>query len=512
MSEEKMSEESKRIIYEDRMMPVMAEGKYKLVFGQQISVFGPGGGEEAADYNQKEQEFEVKSDKRFRIPETAIHSVYPPEHAEGDFASHLAQITFMTDSLPWERPIIGIGIPWICLILIDENDGVSVSQGTLGTLFMEKGASDLYIPDIPDGDKDTEVCAVDISREQMEEWLPAKTSLTYLTHVRQVSVEDKATHLYRTEGRFSNLICPRVPGKSPDGSPVHTQVHVVSLEGYEGLYQTENGETDSGQANSGGQDASLQDNGRQDRRRPDDSHKKMRMLSLASWMFTSVSKPGADFYALAKELNIGALRMQIGPKTEAEEANINKAGGKEPDEKEAIIKEINIKQMLDIGYYPMNYETREECRTLAWYRGPLIPANHEFVQTGNAKSCVNDSDGVLTYLQQTDMFDASYAAAWQLGALLGIKNKPFMEALYAIRRKNYEEDAYKRSWDYAQQILSQAGTAEAEQTAAAETAQNIGNAENTGNTAENTAGSDNTADAAYNRLMLTGLRLLEKSI
>jgi hypothetical protein len=85
---------------------------------------------------------------------------------------------------------------------------------------------------------------------------------------------------------------------------------------------------------------------------------------------------------------------------------------------------------LDLGYAPINHTTRQGLRTMSWYRGPLVPL---FLPTDPQNFVYSSADAALRYDPHTGLMDVSYAAAWQLGRLLGLQNKLFVHALYKLK-------------------------------------------------------------------------------
>ena len=78
------------------------------------------------------------------------------------------------------------------------------------------------------------------------------------------------------------------------------------------------------------------------------------------------------------------------------------------------------------------HHTRTGDRLYSWYRGPLTAGN----LPNNSSFPVQCADQLLVYHSDIAMFDVSYAAAWELGRLLALKDKNFSTAFYQWKRNH----------------------------------------------------------------------------
>ncbi|MBD5542764.1 MAG: hypothetical protein HDR01_00610 [Lachnospiraceae bacterium] len=427
---------NKRVRYGDKYCPVFREGDYRLTWNQQITVSNEKKGtKDALDHNESKLEFTVGCD-RFRINPGLIHSTYPPPYGEGEFDTHIPQITFMNDSLPWERTCVEEESPWCLLFLFDEFDGVEVKNMTIREAFIEKKdcGGKCFVPAISvrNGEKETDSCTVlDIPGKLFEAVMPKREELPLLAHIRQVDVEDKASHLYITEGKFANVIGNRLSRKS--AQKLLTNVHLISLEGYREFFLS-NRETFK-------------------------NYDTVRVISLTDWKFVSYNKNDAGFRKLAETMDVGYFGQM--------EQSVFQMPSKKTAEKQEEAEKDNrqlIQSMLQLGYRPLNHETREGMKTVSWYKSPLmpyIPEFHSVNQEGKKQNvyedykCLNQPDGALGYISNLYMLDVAYGAAWQLGRLLALRNQELLSALYDIRRKNYEKDSYEKSMQMVRDILEE---------------------------------------------------------
>jgi hypothetical protein len=84
------------------------------------------------------------------------------------------------------------------------------------------------------------------------------------------------------------------------------------------------------------------------------------------------------------------------------------------------------------GFTALNHVMRQGETTVSWYRGPLVPLNHD--KPKKQQEPVSCADELLRYDPDTGLFDVTYAAAWQLGRLLALQNQSFALALDRARR------------------------------------------------------------------------------
>jgi hypothetical protein len=83
-----------------------------------------------------------------------------------------------------------------------------------------------------------------------------------------------------------------------------------------------------------------------------------------------------------------------------------------------------------LGYTALNHATRLGEKTVSWYRGPLIPVPPEQLSDHFCPT----ADAALAYVPEDGMFDVTYAAAFQLGRLLGLQSGHFAQSLLRFRR------------------------------------------------------------------------------
>jgi hypothetical protein len=216
--------------------------------------------------------------------------------------------------------------------------------------------------------------------------IPALNELPLLVHARNVDTSQKVTNL--ANGFWSVLIANRLPDSSPTEARV-TTVYLVSLEGHG---QHLHGATIAG------------------------DYQSIALAALARWTFTTSAFPG-DFLGLLQAIGTHGQDQRLQMSTTPA---IMPASGDDA-----------ATEALAIGFVPLQNDLRTGENTSSWYRSPIVPfpTQPDPVQTNYAVS-----DHAIRYAPETGMFDHSYAAAWQVGRLLGLNDAAFTQSLIAWRR------------------------------------------------------------------------------
>jgi hypothetical protein len=152
----------------------------------------------------------------------------------------------------------------------------------------------------------------------------------------------------------------------------------------------------------------------------------VRLVCLASWQFADVEED-ENFEQLMENLNVWAQngtpigRLNLVPTTTA-------SGGPTAAVQESLFQ----------GFTAFNHTTRQGEKTASWDRGPLVPL---VLAPADPQPIYFSSDAALKYDPATGLFDVSYAAAWQIGRLLGLNNRQFSTTLFAWRRAAHQTAA-----------------------------------------------------------------------
>lgn len=101
---------------------------------------------------------------------------------------------------------------------------------------------------------------------------------------------------------------------------------------------------------------------------------------------------------------------------------------------------------LQAGSVALPHTTRSGETTLSWYRGPFVNTNFK---PHKLPLPARGTDELLVYDNDVGMFDVSYAAAWELGRLITLKDNDFAMALFHWKREHARSLAQLRqSTDY----------------------------------------------------------------
>ena len=380
----------------DAFVPQLTAGKYVLTATQTLHV--------ETDPNKFEdvrtsalKTFYVSA-PRFNLAPDEIYSRYPADGHRGAYHRTLPHVVCRRKALPWERPLVPGGSPpvdaksapepWMALLLFDADELPEGAFHTCSFQQMVEPPAGVRGPDIelapwekddaaadPANQQAKRCTALDIPTGLFRKVAPHRAELPYLTHARLVATHDKEDILGVGDGWFSVVFANRLPAEKKRNVAV-----LVSLEGHGELIGDT--ECDTTQAD------------------------KIRLAVLQKWEFVSE-----------------------GPTFEERVANLHR--GKDPwlrvPPDAATAGSAPVRTALDLGYVPMQHRLRHGDRTVSWYRGPLVPVAAP-AATGIA--IFANADEALQYDPDTGLFDASYAAAWQLGRLLALQSPEFARTLF----------------------------------------------------------------------------------
>jgi len=147
---------------------------------------------------------------------------------------------------------------------------------------------------------------------------------------------------------------------------------------------------------------------------------KVRLAVLASWTFRCAE--GIEFVPSMMRLDTGPIEIPFHPEKE--------------DPQHAHPQESYVRGAFRRGYAALNHNTRRGEKTVSWYRGPLTPVTIERLAGYNFAAA---PDAEVRYDPKKGMMDLTYAAAAQLGRLLGLQDRSFAQALCAWRTRVEEQ-------------------------------------------------------------------------
>ncbi len=378
--------------------PVLDDGEYRIRVGQVVNLATTG-----KEIPEKTQLFSVKG-PRYSLDPGSIDSMFPPSNTSGFYGNCLPHIILKRKTLPWERVVFkgktavrieadvqaADVIPWLAVLTFDSKEAPVIEKKTANDI-LNPGAnvvSGNLAPDTHVGESTTTPClTIDVPSPLFNAIMPNLDELPYLSHVRSVDMDYKKSD-GSTDGYYSLVIGNRLPLASGDG-----EKNVSLLVSLEGL----------GEHIPGGSQQIT------------DKNTCIRMIVLAIWEYSAIADK-FDFKKLLENLSPATtLKIESPPNAGAE-----------------------MKAALDMGYTAMNHHLRDGEQTASWYRGPLVPLKVD-VKKPEAKE---NADALYKYNPDNGLFDISYAAAWQIGRLLALKNKNFAIALFQWRRGNNQKAAF----------------------------------------------------------------------
>jgi hypothetical protein len=383
------------IEFYDNVLPPLAAADYTINLGQTVA------GDAISGSYTHNQAIQVAG-PHFQLGSGAVFSMFPPAGSTADYTEALASVVLSTRNLPWEitadpnadqgsGPVV---TPWLALLLLTAEDIVAPAVSAQGSAtgayavplaeYLRPGA-DFAQPSFTDAQvaefeqqnpPDYRCTVIDVKGSAFTATAPQLAELPYLAHARQIDTGDQEIAGVEADGWFSVVIGNRLAQGSDSGVYF---AHLVSVEGFTGWLPP----TPLPAAVS-----------------------TVRLLSLASWTFTGLASAG-DFAGLMRNLDIGLLAMP----------NTVPAG--------ATPAQQVVSTALAGGYTALGYQTRLGEQTVAWYRGPCLPVQME----RNQQPSYPSAEAGLIYDQDTGLFDASYAVAWQAGRLMALANRQIAVAL-----------------------------------------------------------------------------------
>lgn len=418
----------------------LLSGDYELTAKQILS----GVGETVT--TSRTQHFSVAGE-RFELHGNAIHSYYPPKASRGNYGRTLPHVMLHRSTLPWERSAeqnppdpsdpINKPSPWLALLLFDWTDpppSIDVKPvSALGSPYNQS--------EIAQSSTD-QVKVITVPSSLIDVIPPIATDLNYLTHVRRrlaylgtdetlsndpltastthkdilngflhetpfravasnrtfqllesgvwlIEEGKESYEIRREEGTGGSTVykyfhiahetAAVVANRLPKPGGMNT-VHLVSLESWY---------NDSGNF---------------------PSSSSVELVSLMHWEFYCESA-GVGFTATLNGLNHSrtvspAWRLPLGDTPVGSKAA----------------------SLLQAGMIPLRHRFRNGNKSISFYRGPLVerePFNlalNALVEQGSGSLKVRHADELLIYDSSMGMFDVSYAAAWELGRMLTLKN------------------------------------------------------------------------------------------
>lgn len=219
--------------------PGLEDGDYTITVSQTIS--DKNGKIEQAPFTQQ-QHFSVLG-PRFSLDAQEIVAVFPPAGSLGEHSNVLPHIMLKRSTLPWEREVDHASptIPWLALLLFDQDETPTVQTVTLADLgfpngrpkanipantvfpcFSQQKLTEPYLLAEKGQHPDDKLTLIYLKPSLLAAQLPSKAGLPWLAHVRQGKNEQD--ELVGEE--VAVIMGCRLPAAGSQST-----VHLVSLEG-----------------------------------------------------------------------------------------------------------------------------------------------------------------------------------------------------------------------------------------------------------------------------------------
>ena len=401
------------IRFVENVVSALPAGDYEVLVGQHVANSSGSGDNPFDELYLNRHRFRVEG-PRFRLDADAVRSVFPPPDSQGEYEGVVPHVVLERMTLPWERsagpPGSNDGAPWLALLVLEDSDpgapaappsGVSPWQAQTSTV------ASLHAAALPQGwlsypgfsleswERDDEACEVlDLPVALWQAIAPAYDELRWLAHARRVSSGGCSSETVPANGDLAVITGNRLPRRNQRAT-----AHLVSLEGMAALLPDAHGALPLA---------------------AEVTH--VRLLSLRSWSYASV-EPLQTFAQTLKQLSVGPLQL---PWREA------------ADLAPSALTPL-VRSALAKGYTALDHRGFDGQTTLAWYRGPFLPnagaaaKAAPVIQVGTPISRATD---LLCVDADSGLVDASYAAAWQLGQLLALRDQGFATALVRWKHAN----------------------------------------------------------------------------
>lgn len=353
------------------------------------------------------QAFEVRA-PQFSLLSTEIHAVYPPDDSNARYGKVLPHVVLNKRSLPWERFLIESNpeLPWLCLLVFKEGE-IDVDEQGNAVLILSTVSS--YLKEEPDVLKpninrglvaqdvlDSQCQSIKIGADVFKALVPRSEELPYLTHVREIDIDNQAITDVSEPGWFSVVVGNRFLDSGEDGNKYF--IHLVSLEGF---------------------DEHLEG--------ADIPKNEIQLVSLYNWKCVSQPELGKSFAELAENF---VEQSEGDPERLLLRRYIDV-----PEDPDAAT--AQALERLNNGYVPISHQLATGETTFAWYRGPFTPVMPQEIPRDNKVYHYPSADSAMIYDKASGVFDQSYAAAWTLGRLLALAHGAFSQAVFRYRKQSY---------------------------------------------------------------------------
>lgn len=493
-----MSNTDEKVAFVERHEPLLKDGEYTIKVTQDVSMLGQSTNGVPGDLSANLSKTIYVAGERYSIESKNIFRQYPPPNKTGDYSNVLPHIELTRSTLPWERTSGGdADNPWMFLFVYDDDD---IAKGfvkkpapiALDLLFKIETSSNKINPgkriplDTEPGDEASKgvLATKEVQAIQLNlDWLnnnsifPREDELQLMTSVRENYVDGATT----PTSEHAICMANRLPKKG-----VRSYACLLSLEGRLRPVNEHKSNTLETGSEYGYEQQGVNDG-------------LTSFVCLAEWSFTCVDsqsyqvnkKTTAIFDKQAKSNSslkslpglssietqidgfkktlfttkttfVNALQASLGSSypsgTPGQEALISCF--KIPDHTfEWYLQNLSsasfgsdtllvptgvssyqldqldtINEYLSDGALPFPHHLDNGGQTISWYQGPLKPNDQQ--STEQLGQPILASDQLLRYDSTLKMLDVSYAAAWELGRMMTLKNKSVSMDLYSWKRQH----------------------------------------------------------------------------
>lgn len=373
----------------DYYLPPLTEGKYHATYKQVLQQNPKVEGEYS---NTKDFCVAVNTEI---LAENEVFSVHPLPGQSGDFSAELPFIVLNNPAYPWmkydpeskEKPI-----PWPALIVISEKEIIEEKDVLYSELkdSQEDGNNVFfrYNNDEKLCNPNDKVHVITIAKNTFEKIMPSQQDRYWLTHCKKIDLSDAEDKTTQNDGYFSVIIANRFPPYKA-----------------EQIITTENKDEINDKITNTVHliAAYLYDNCEYQ------NYQYVKMISLYHWkIYSDTDIVDKAFEPLVNGLNKGS------------------------DSYKSSVHKQTLK--------PHYLRTGE--KTYSLYHSPIQPINYDRAQNLNGEKRYT-SDGRLIYYKNHGIFDASYAAAFNLGRIVTLSHKTEAQQIVNWRKNQKNKDYIK---------------------------------------------------------------------
>jgi hypothetical protein len=390
----------REIVFAEGFAPQLPGGEYDIEATQTLAIAS-----ETAPIEFHATKTVYVAAPRFALDPDVVYSVHPPAGQTGAFHTHLPHIVLTRKTLPWERVVIDtetgatIRPQWMALLTIDDDEiadekieiaSVPVTEaltppaGLLGPQLRSEPGDEA-------AKKQGPVLVARMPLDYFHKIAPALDELRFLAHARrQPGGDDKDPADISGDGWFAVVVGNRRPKQR-----IRNHGLLISLEGFDKILKANRADTIAARPGQ-----------------------RLQAIALYHWTYVAEGLTFGELLdGLTKKDGIEKdVWLRVSPEANGQPAD---AG--------------TVANALRQGYTALEHRMRQGGRSVSWYRGPLIPMP---VDTPSYHAIHTNADEALQYDPGSGLFNASYAAAWQLGRLLALQNTQFTDFV-ARRRDGY---------------------------------------------------------------------------